>query len=325
MTTLVTGGAGYIGSHMVLRLLDDGIKTLVVDNLSQGQQRVVDKRAIFRKGDVGDYQFIRQLISEFKVTDIIHFAGATQVNESFKNPLHYYQVNGLTTHALLRAAVAENVSSFIFSSTAAVYGGTQSGLRRETDGVAPLSPYGKSKLMAESMVADVGRAHGLAFACLRYFNVAGADSLGRSGQRSNTAGDIISATLRAVSGSQNKVEIFGTDYNTPDGTCIRDYIHVSDLIDIHALALKNLNEGGESLIANCGYGRGYSVRQIVECAQQLSGVNFQVEEANRRIGDLDSVIADVSLIQEKLGWRPRLDKIEEMVGSALKWHLSMDR
>ena len=317
--TLVTGGAGYIGSHMVLELLDAGEYVVVLDNLSTGHEWAVDKRAIFVKGDVADMRLVEALCNEHTVDSIIHFAGSIVVTESVENPLKYYANNTAASRNLIEAAVNASVKNFIFSSTAAVYG--MAGLEPvdEEAPLVPLSPYGRSKLMTEMMLADVAAVNGLKYGVLRYFNVAGADTLGRAGQSMPNATHLIKVACQTALGQRERINIFGTDYPTPDGTCLRDYIHVTDLVRAHSMLLHYLRGDNESAILNCGYGRGLSVRQVLDAVQTVSGVNFDVCQANRRLGDPAAVIAKADKIREVLGWQPELDGVEEIVHSAWNW------
>jgi len=319
MAVLVTGGAGYIGSHMVLNLTDAGETVVVLDNLTTGFDWAIDGRAIFEQGNAGDIDFVRGLIDKYGITEIIHFAGSIVVPESVSNPLKYYGNNTATSRNLIEAAVLGGVKSFIFSSTAAVYGMTGLDPVVETTPLSPMSPYGRSKLMTEMMLADVAAAHPLTFGVLRYFNVAGADPAKRSGQSTPFATHLIKVACQTALGQREKMDIFGTDYETPDGTCVRDYIHVTDLIAAHALLLKHLRAGGESTTINCAYGQGYSVRQVVETVRKVSGIPFRVDEGPRRPGDPASVTATGQKARELLGWVPQHDNLNEIVESAYAW------
>jgi UDP-glucose 4-epimerase len=319
MAVLVTGGAGYIGSHMALKLGDSGEETVVVDNLVTGFDWAVDHRASFVQGDAGDIDFVSKVIRERKITEIIHFAGSIVVPESVVDPLKYYRNNTATSRNLLEAAVKNGVERFIFSSTAAVYGMTGLAPVEETTPLAPMSPYGKSKLMTEWMLADVAAAHPIKYGVLRYFNVAGADPQKRSGQSTPLATHLIKVACQTALGQRAKMDIFGTDYETPDGTCVRDYIHVTDLIAAHALLLKHLRDGGESTTLNCAYGQGFSVREVIETVKSVSGSDFRVDEGPRRAGDPASITATGEKIRKTLGWVPEHDDLTEMVGTALDW------
>ena len=319
MAVLVTGGAGYIGSHMVLNLADAGDKTVVLDNLTTGFDWAVDGRAIFERGNAGDIDLVRRLIDKHEISEIVHFAGSVVVPESMADPLKSYANNTAVSRNLIEAAVQGGVKRFIFSSTAAVYGMTGPDPVVETSPLNPLSPYGRSKLMTEWMVQDVAMAHDMHYGVLRYFNVAGADPQKRSGQSTSLATHLIKIACQTALGQRDKMDIFGTDYATPDGTCMRDYIHVTDLIAAHALLLKHLRAGGESTILNCAYGQGYSVREVVETVRKISGVNFRVEEGPRRLGDPDSITATGEKLRRLLGWQPKHNDLNEIVETAYAW------
>ena len=319
MTVLVTGGAGYIGSHMALKLGDMGEPVVVLDNLVTGFDWAVDPRARLIEGNAADMPFVTKLIAEHGITDIIHFAGSIVVPESVVDPLKYYGNNTATSRNLIEAAVKGGVKNFIFSSTAAVYGMTGLEPVVEETPLAPMSPYGRSKLMTEWMLADVAAAHPIKFGVLRYFNVAGGDPKKRSGQSTPLATHLIKVAAQTALGQREKMDIFGTDYPTPDGTCVRDYIHVTDLIEAHALLLGHLRGGGESLTLNCAYGQGYSVRQVIDTVRSVSGVNFRVDEGPRRPGDPASITATGEKVRKLLGWVPRHNDLREMVSTALDW------
>ncbi|MDT8344797.1 MAG: UDP-glucose 4-epimerase GalE [Thermohalobaculum sp.] len=323
MAVLVTGGAGYIGSHMVLALRDRGEAVVVLDTLATGRREAVPGDVPLVVGDVADRAGIEALIARHGVTAIAHFAGSIVVPESVVDPLGYYRNNTVGSHALISAAVAAGVAAFIFSSTAAVYGAGEGRPIAETAPAAPVNPYGWSKLMTEVMLRDAGAAHGLRHAALRYFNVAGADPAGRAGQATPKATHLIKVACEAAVGARAGVAIFGTDYPTPDGTCIRDYIHVSDLIGAHLLALDHLRGGGESLTLNCGYGRGFSVREVLAAVGRAAGRQLGVREAPRRAGDPAALVADAGLIRARLGWRPAHDDLDEIVRHALAWERRM--
>jgi UDP-glucose 4-epimerase len=319
MGVLVTGGAGYIGSHMVLRLLDAGERVVVVDNLATGFDWAVDARARLEIGDVGDMDLVGGLLRDEKVDAILHFAGSIVVPESVADPLKYYRNNTSNTRNLIEAAVEAGVERFIFSSTAAVYGGDGMEPVFEDAALAPQAPYGRSKLMSEMMLADVGVAHGLSYGILRYFNVAGADPEGRAGQSTPRATHLIKIACQTALGLRPRMEIFGTDFPTPDGTGVRDYIHVTDLIEAHALMLEHLRAGRASDTLNCGYGRGYSVREVVDAVRDVSGVDFEAVERPRRPGDPASLVAGADRVRETLGWQPAHDDLKEIVTTALAW------
>ena len=319
MTVLVTGGAGYIGSHMVLALHDAGEKVVVLDNLSSGFRDAVPEGVTFVEGDFGDEALVRDIFRQHGVDAVAHFAAKIVVPESVSDPLAYYLNNTAKARNLIASAVAENIRHFIFSSTAAVYGETGNEPVTENLPLVPVSPYGRSKLMVEWMLADTAFAHDLRYVVLRYFNVAGADPKGRAGQSTKDATHLIKVAVQAALGRRTSLSIFGTDYPTPDGTCLRDYIQVTDLVQAHMDALAYLRGGGESLTCNCGYKRGYSVREVVDVVKQVSGVDFAVSEVERRPGDPAAIVADNALVKEKLGWTPRYDNLEVIVDQALNW------
>lgn len=319
MTVMITGGAGYIGSHMALRLLDAGEKVVVMDNLSTGFDWAIDGRADFVHGNVGDIELVGKTIAEYNVKDIIHFAGAIIVPESVEKPLKYYADNTATSRNLIEAAVKGGVERFIFSSTAAVYGMLGMDPADEENPLNPTSPYGRSKLMTEMMLADVAAATPLKYGVLRYFNVAGADPQGRAGQSGSVVTHLIRVAAQTALGQRAQMSVFGTDYETPDGTCVRDYIHVSDLTEAHGLLLDYLREGGESITLNCGYGRGYSVREVVDVVRDVSGVDFTAVEGPRRAGDPAAIVAKSDKARDLLKWEPKHEDLHEIVQSAVAW------
>ena len=320
---LVTGGAGYIGSHVALALLESGRRVVVADNLVTGRRELVPEAAEFVETDIADRERMTQILRDSGCHAIMHFAGSTVVPESVENPLKYYGNNTCASRNLLEAAVASGVERFIFSSTAAVYGNPDRLPVDEQIALAPVSPYGKSKLMTENMLQDVAAASGLRYIALRYFNVAGADPKGRSGQSTPNATHLIKAACEVACGVRDSVTIFGDDYDTPDGTGVRDYIHVSDLAMAHIVALDHLAGGGESDVMNCGYGRGYSVKQVLDTLREVSGIDFRVEMGPRRAGDIGEIYAETKRIRDTLGWVPQHDDLNEIVGSAFAWECRM--
>jgi UDP-glucose 4-epimerase len=319
MGVLVTGGAGYIGSHMVLELLDQGEEVLVLDNLSTGIRSAVPAEARFVEGDVGDQALVHRLLTEEGIDAIIHFAGSVVVPDSIADPLGYYLNNTCNSRTLLQCAVDAGVKHFIFSSTAAVYGMPEQNPVAEDVPLLPISPYGSSKLMTEIMLADVGQAHDFSYVALRYFNVAGADPALRSGQSTPRATHLIKVAAQAALGDRPYLEVFGTDYPTPDGTCIRDYIHVSDLARAHLASLDYLRAGGDSQVLNCGYGRGFSVLDVINAVKSAANSDFSVRMVGRRPGDPAALVAAVTRIGQVLDWSPRLDDLDTIVGHALAW------
>ena len=319
MRALVTGGAGYIGSHMTLELLAAGSSVVVIDDLSTGRAAAVPDGATLVRADVADQALLRRLIVERGVEAILHFAGSIVVPDSVADPLAYYLNNTVKSRALIEAAVQTGVRYFVFSSTAAVYGMPGNEAVSETAPLKPLSPYGASKMMTEMMLADAARAHDLKYVVLRYFNVAGADPLGRAGQSTPRATHLIKAACEAAIGKRRQLEVFGTDYPTRDGTCIRDYIQVSDLAQAHSAALAYLSAGGASDTFNCGYGRGFSVLEVVEAVRRASGRDFEVRRGPRRAGDPAQIVAAADKIRRTLGWVPAHDDLDAIVRQALAW------
>ena len=325
MSVLVTGGAGYIGSHMVLDLLDAGEMVLVVDDLSTGVRWTVPAAANLIDGDIADQALIEAAIREHAVDAVIHFAGSIIVPESVTNPLAYYHNNTVKSRALMESCVRTGVRHFIFSSTAAVYGMPEDNPVREDAPLKPLSPYGTSKLMTELMLADVARAHDFRYVALRYFNVAGADPEGRSGQSTPQATHLIKVACQTALGKRSRIDVFGTDYPTPDGTCVRDYIQVTDLVRAHSAALGYLRQGGESAVFNCGYTKGYSVLEVIDAVKRISGRDFEVRLADRRAGDPAAIVAASDKIRSTLGWQPEYDDLDVIVGQALRWEEEIAR
>jgi UDP-glucose 4-epimerase len=319
MSILITGGAGYIGSHMVLAAVERGDDVVVLDNLSTGVRSLVAEEAHFHLGSVDDQVLLSRLIQYYSITAVIHFAGWTVVPDSVEKPLEYYANNTMASRNLIEACVNCGVKNFIFSSTAAVYGTPDRNPVTEHDRAAPISPYGRSKLMTEWMLEDTARVHDFRYVALRYFNVAGADPAGRTGQSTRKATHLIKRACQVALGRIPMLEIFGTDFTTPDGTGVRDYIHVSDLVAAHALALDHLEQGGASTVLNCGYGHGFSVREVVETVSRVVGRKIPTRDAPARPGDLAALVADSSKLQRQFGWRPEYDDLQEIVSTAYAW------
>jgi UDP-glucose 4-epimerase len=324
MTTLVTGGAGYIGSHMVWELVDRGEPVVVIDRLSTGFRWAVAPEAAFVAGDIGDAALLDRVIAEHGVTGIIHFAGSIVVPESVADPLGYYLNNTVKSRELIAAAVRNGVKRFVFSSTAAVYGDPQTIPVEEDAPLKPLSPYGMSKLMTEIMLADTAKAHDFRYVALRYFNVAGADPKGRTGQSTKGATHLLKVACEAALGKRDAIQVFGDDYDTPDGTGVRDYIHVADLVAAHRTALDHLAAGGDSLVANCGYAHGASVLEVIKAVERATGRKLPVTHAPRRPGDSPKVVAGNARIRA-LGWQPRYDDLDRIVADALAWEEHLGR
>jgi UDP-glucose 4-epimerase len=319
MTVLVTGGTGYIGSHTVHALAEAGESVVVIDNLSTGFSAFLPEGVPLFIGDAADENLVEGVIAAHGVQSIVHFAGSVVVPDSMRDPLAYYRNNTMTTRSLLNAAVKRGVNSFIFSSTAAVYGNPDQVPVREDAPTRPLSPYGSSKLMTEIMLHDVASAHGMNYVVLRHFSVAGADPLARIGLANVGATHLLKIAVEAATGQRAKIDVFGTDYPTPDGSCIRDFIHVSDLAQAHRAALSYLRGGGASATLNCGYRRGYSVLEAIEAVRRVSGRNFAVQYAPRRPGDIVTMIADTSRIRTTLDWTPQYNNLETIAAHALAW------
>jgi UDP-glucose 4-epimerase len=321
MSVLITGGAGYIGSHMAHHLIQvgDNEKITILDNLSTGVERNMPAGVNFVRGDIADQALVSKILTNEKIDSVIHFAGSVVVPESVEKPLDYYANNTSAARSLIEACVRHGVGNFIFSSTAAVYG-TPAVIPVEEDSpTVAESPYGRSKLMTEWILQDAAAAHGIKFGILRYFNVAGADPEGRTGQSTPRATHLIKRACEAATGKIPKLTIFGTDYDTPDGTGVRDFIHVSDLVDIHKCVLDRLRGGGGSLLINCGYGRGFSVRQVIAAVERAAGKSLTVELAPRRPGDMGMVVANTAKLSKLLDWKPRHDNLDRIVETALNW------
>jgi UDP-glucose 4-epimerase len=319
MAILITGGAGYIGTHMVYAALERGEEVVVLDDLSTGVRGLVAERAQFCQGDVGDQELLRKLIARYRITAVVHFAASTVLPESVEKPLAYYANNTVASHNLIEVCVETGVKHFVFSSTAAVYAGTDGKPVTEDAPLAPGTPYGRSKLMTEWMLEDAARAHDLTFITLRYFNVAGADPKGRTGQSTPRATHLIKRACQAALGRIPYLEIYGTDYPTRDGTGVRDYIHVTDLVDAHTAALEHLFGAGGSLTLNCGYGRGFSVSEVIAAVTRVAGRPVPTREAPPRRGDMAEIVADPTKLQRHLSWRPNHENLDEIVRTALEW------
>ncbi|MDQ6437603.1 UDP-glucose 4-epimerase GalE [Mesorhizobium sp. LHD-90] len=325
MTVLVTGGAGYIGSHMVWKLLEEDEDVVVIDRLSTGFDWAIPAEVELVVGDIADQDLVEQTMKRRKVDAVIHFAGSAVVPDSLADPLGYYLNNTVKSRAMMESAIRAGVPHFIFSSTAAVYGGNHEKPVVEETPTFPESPYGRSKLMTEAMLADAAAAHPFTYTALRYFNVAGADPKGRTGQSTRGATHLIKVACETATGKRPFMEVFGTDYPTPDGTCLRDFIHVWDLVEAHLLALRRLRAGGKSLVANCGYGTGYSVLQVIEAVRSTVGRDFDVRYSPRRSGDLIAVLANADRARQEFGWTPKLDNLVTIVSDALRWEEALKR
>ncbi|MGO3927654.1 UDP-glucose 4-epimerase GalE [Rhodopseudomonas pseudopalustris] len=316
---LVTGGAGYIGSHMTLALQAAGERPLVIDDLSAGLRSAVPDGVPLFAGSVGDAAFVGDIMDRYPIAAIIHFAASVVVPESVARPLDYYRNNTANARTLIDCAVQRKVPHLVFSSTAAVYGEPDRTPISEGQSTQPINPYGRSKLMVEWMLDDVARAHPLSYAALRYFNVAGADPDGRAGQSSPNATHLIKIAVQAALGKRDGLDVYGTDYPTADGSCVRDYVHVSDLVAAHIDALRYLRAGNPSVICNIGYANGYSVLDVIEVVKRVSGIDFDVRIKGRRPGDPAALVASNELAKSLLGWRPRHDDLETIVRHALAW------
>jgi UDP-glucose 4-epimerase len=324
LTVLVTGGAGYIGSHAVLALRDAGWPVVVIDNLVTGFRWAVPDDVPFHQGDIADQPFVEQVLRDHAVKAILHFAGSVVVPESVSDPLKYYRNNTAASRALIESAVRCGVPHFIFSSTAATYGIPDETPCREDMPTRPINPYGMSKLMTEAMLADVSAAHPINHSILRYFNVAGADPAGRSGQSTAGATHLIKVAVEAALGKRSHVGVFGTDFPTPDGTGVRDYIHVSDLAAAHVLALEALIAAPtENLLMNCGYGRGFSVLEVLDAVDRVTNMTIERRLEGRRPGDPPALVADNRKILARLPWTPRHDDLDTIVAHALAWERAL--
>ena len=320
MAILVLGGAGYIGSHTALELVKAGNEVVIADNLVTGYRKAIPEGAKFYEGDLRDSDFLDNLFHQEKIDAVIHFAAYSLVGESVTNPLKYYDNNLYGTKVLLEAMVKNNVGKIVFSSTAATYGEPENIPILETDRTCPTNPYGETKLAMEKMFKWTAEAHGLRYVSLRYFNACGADESGTIGEAHNPESHLIPLILQVPNGKRETISIYGTDYDTPDGTCIRDYIHVTDLAQAHILAVQYLNNGGESDIFNLGNGVGYSVREVIETARKVTGHPIPATETSRRAGDPARLVASSEKAKKILGWKPVHDSLEEIIASAWNWH-----
>ena len=322
---LVTGGAGYIGSHATLALLGSGYKVVVLDNLSAGNRALVPADAVFIEGDAGDQGLVRNIIREHKIDAVMHFAGSIVVEESMTEPLKYYRNNTVVSLNLIETCVEEKVNNFIFSSTAAVYGNPEKIPVTEDAAKAPINPYGESKAMTEAVLRDANHANPeFNYIALRYFNVSGADPECRSGQMTKQSTHLIKVACELATGKRKSMTVFGTDYDTRDGTCIRDFIHVSDLAEVHVKALEYLEKNRKSKIINCGYGQGYSVRETLDALQSLVDQPLNISNGARRAGDPAMLVSDNSLLRSLIDWTPKYNDISVILSNALAWeeHLS---
>ena len=319
MTVLVTGGAGYIGSNMVLALHDAGHQPVVLDDFSTGHEQLLPNSVPVFRCNVADAALVAEICNSYDIDAVAHFAASIVVPESVSDPLKYYLNNTASTTRFIAACMEAGIKRFVFSSTAAVYGNQAHNPINEDASTQPENPYGTSKLMSETILRDCARATDLSYVILRYFNVAGADPKGRAGQLSQPATHLIKIAVEAAVGKRSSIQLYGTDYPTPDGTCIRDYIHVSDLIGAHMAALAHLQSGGESMLANCGYGHGASVRDVLDVVATVAGKELAITDAPRRAGDAAILVADSTKLQRKLGWAPIYDNLQKIVSDALAW------
>ena len=320
MRILVLGGAGYIGSHTALELIRAGHEVLVVDNLVTGHREAVPEQAVFYQGDLHDFAFLDQLFQKEPIDAVIHFAAYSLVGESVTNPLKYYDNNLCGTKVLLDAMVKNGIDKIVFSSTAATYGEPENIPILESDRTAPTNPYGETKLAMEKMFHWTAAAHGLRYVSLRYFNACGADASGTIGEAHQPESHLIPLILQVPNGKRDAISIYGTDYDTPDGTCIRDYIHVTDLAQAHILAVSYLMNGGENNVFNLGNGVGFTVKEIIDTAEKVVGKPIKCEMAARRAGDPAQLVASSEKAKTVLGWKPKYDDIETIIGSAWNWH-----
>ena len=321
---LVTGGAGYIGSHAVYALLDRGVEVVILDNLSTGFRQVLPQDIKFIEGNAGNEKLIHELLVDYSIAGVMHFAGSIVMPESVTDPLTYYQNNTVASRSLISACVSMGVSNFIFSSTGTVYGQPDKLPVNENALVHPETPYSRSKLMTEWILEDVSNSSNLNYAALRYFNVAGADPNGRTGQCSMKATHLIKIASEVAIGRRPKIEIYGDDYNTPDGSCIRDYIHVSDVADAHLEVLNLLQKTQENYVLNCGYGIGVSVKEVVSEFKKVTGKDLKATIGPRRNGDVAELVSDSTLLKEQTGWCPKHANLRDIITSSLSWEMQMD-
>lgn len=322
MAVLLTGGAGYIGSHCYYEFLSLNKKIIVIDNLSTGFREALPESAVFYKGNAGDKQLLKRIHEEHKVEAVVHFAGSLIVEDSVYNPAEYYHNNVVNSLQLLEFCIENDIKKFIFSSTASLYGSNPKQVMEESDPVDPENPYAETKLVVENMIKSFSKAHGLNYVILRYFNVAGADPELRTGQLTKNATHLIKVACELAAGKRESISIFGTDYETPDGTCIRDYIHVSDLASAHLKAVEHLfSSEPSSEIFNCGYGVGYSVKEVLAMTEVVSKKKLNIKEASRRAGDPVALVADSSKIKKQLFWKPQFNNLEYIIQSALNWEI----
>ena len=319
MTVLVTGGAGYIGSHMVLALLDAGHLPVILDDFSTGHEQLVQNGVPVFRGNVADTGLVAEICTSYEIDAVAHFAASIVVPESVSDPLKYYLNNTASTTRFIAACVEAGIKRFVFSSTAAVYGSQDRNPINEDASTQPENPYGTSKLMSEMILRDCARTTDMSYVILRYFNVAGADPKGRAGQLSQPATHLIKIAVEAAVGKRSSIQVYGTDYPTLDGTCIRDYVHVSDLIGAHMAALAHLRAGGDSMLANCGYGHGVSVRDVLDVVASVAGKELVITNAPRRAGDAAILVADSTKLRSKFGWTPDHNDLQKIVGDALAW------
>jgi UDP-glucose 4-epimerase len=315
---LVTGGAGYIGSHVVKALGEKGFSVLVYDNLSKGYRDAVLHGELI-VGDLADTKLLGRTVKEFRPDAVMHFAAFIEVGESVIDPIKYYQNNVANTISLLTVITRNQVNKFIFSSSAAVYGSPEKVPITEDEKISPINPYGQSKAIVEKVVGDLSATTDFQHVSLRYFNTAGADATGRIGERHNPESHLIPLVLKTAKGERQSIKVYGTDYPTPDGTCIRDYIYIEDLAAAHLLALNYLLDGGKTDFFNCGYGHGYSVKEVIDTVKKVTGMNFPVQETERRAGDPPVLIADSSKLKKQLLWKPRHDSLEYIIKTAWEW------